>query len=102
MKKWLSLVLLFSACSSIAANKSDNSFIDCLEKNQVSVNGDCMAKHLDVKLDLQVDEEKFDAVANQSNYATAQMFIYPKLGLIRVIADRPKNAIKETNLVAKL
>ena len=102
MKKWLSLVLLFSAFSSLAANKSDSNFIDCLEKDQVSVNGDCMASHFDVSLDLQVDEEKFDAIANRSNYATAQMFIYPKLGLIRVVADRPETAVKEANLVAKL
>lgn len=61
-----------------------------------------MASHFDVSLDLQVDEEKFDAIANRSNYATAQMFIYPKLGLIRVVADRPETAVKEANLVAKL
>lgn len=102
MKKWLSLVLLFSAFSSVAANKSDNNFIDCLEKNQVVVNGDCMAQHFDVSLDLQVDEAKFDAIANKANYAPAQMFIYPELGLIRVVADRPETAVKQANLVAKL
>lgn len=102
MKNLLSLVLLFSAFSSIAANKSDNNFIDCLETDQVAVNGDCMAKHLDVSLDLQVDEAKFDAVANKSNYASAQMFIYPKLGLIRVVADKPETKVEASNLVAKL
>lgn len=102
MKKLLSLVVFFAAFSSAASSKSDANFIDCLEKSQVNINGECMAKHFDASFELEVDEARFDAVANQSNYASAQMFIYPKLGLIRVVADRPKTEIKEANLVAKL
>ena len=84
----------------MAANKSDGNFINCLEKDSVAVNGDCMAKHFDVSLDLEVDEAKFDAVANNKHdYAMSKVFVYPKLGLIRVVADRP---VKEANLIAKL
>ncbi len=99
MKKLFSLVLLLSAFSSVAANKSEGNFVNCLEKDTVAVNTNCMAQHIDVSLDLEVDEAKFDAIANQQDYATAQMFIYPKLGLIRVVAERP---VQEANLVAKL
>lgn len=101
MKKLLSLALLFSAFSSVAANESDAGFIDCLEKDSVSVNSTCMAQHIDTSFELEVDEAKFDAIANkQHDYAMAHMFVYPKLGLIRVVAEKP--AQQQTTLVAKL